>query len=147
MYAIIQTGSKQFTVKVGDIIEIEKLDNEIGQDVVISDVLAIGADDGKLNFASKKSRTTSDSQEISPNKLLLGGCAADKLGEGAKATAALDFSTSKLTPIHGGAVNVFFLDGSVLSLDDDVLAASKIYYPGKADSKIQALPINSNMIW
>lgn len=102
------------------------------------------ADDGKLNFASKKSRTTSDKQEISPNKLLLGGCAADKWGEGAKATAALDFSTNKLTAIHRGAVNVFFLDGSVLSLDDDLLVTSKIYYP-KADNS-EALPITSAMI-
>ena len=102
------------------------------------------ATDGKLNFASKKSRTTSDKQEISPNKLLLGGCAADKWGEGAKATAALDFSTNKLTAIHRGAVNVFFLDGSVLSLDDDVLVTSKIYYP-KADNS-EALPITGAMI-
>ena len=102
------------------------------------------AEDGKLNFASKKSRTTSDKKEISPNKLLLGGCAADKWGEGAKATAALDFSTNKLTAIHRGAVNVFFLDGSVLSLDDDVLVTSKIYYP-KADNS-EALPITSAMI-
>lgn len=106
------------------------------------------ATDGKLNFASKKNRTFEDDNkkyEISPNKLLLGGCAANKWGEGAKATAALDFSTNKLTAIHRGAVNVFFLDGSVLSLDDDVLAASKIYYP-KADNS-EALPVTSTMIW
>ena len=49
MYAIIQTGGKQFTVKTGDIIEVEKLANEIGQEVVFGEVLAIGTDDGKLN--------------------------------------------------------------------------------------------------
>ncbi|MBQ4328103.1 MAG: prepilin-type N-terminal cleavage/methylation domain-containing protein [Lentisphaeria bacterium] len=93
------------------------------------------ATDGKLNFASKKSRTTSgtNKQEISPNKLLLGGCAADKWGDDAKATAALDFSTNKLTAIHRGEVNVFFLDGSVMSMDKDVLAANSVYYP-KADN-------------
>ena len=31
MYAIIQTGSKQYTVKEGDVIEIEKLDKNQGQ--------------------------------------------------------------------------------------------------------------------
>ena len=54
MYAIIQTGGKQFTVKTGDIIEVEKLAAEIGQEVVFSEVLAIGNDDGKLNVGAPK---------------------------------------------------------------------------------------------
>ena len=95
------------------------------------------ATDGKLNFASKKNRTFEDDSnkkhEISPNKLLLGGCAADDWGDNAKATAALDFSTGKLTAIHRGEVNVFFLDGSVMSMDKEVLAANSVYYP-KADN-------------
>ena len=48
MYAIIQTGGKQFTVKTGDIIEVEKLAVEAGQETVFGEVLAIGGDDGKL---------------------------------------------------------------------------------------------------
>ena len=52
MYAIIQTGGKQFTVKTGEIIEVEKLAAEIGQEVVFSDVLAVGNDDGKLNVGT-----------------------------------------------------------------------------------------------
>ena len=48
MYAIIQTGGKQFTVKTGDIIEVEKLAVEAGQEAVFGEVLAIGGDDGKL---------------------------------------------------------------------------------------------------
>ena len=91
------------------------------------------ATDGKLNFASKKSRTTSAKQEISPNKLLLGGCAADKWGDDAKATAALDFSTNKLTAIHRGEVNVFFLDGSVMNMEKEAVGTNSIYYP-KADN-------------
>jgi prepilin-type N-terminal cleavage/methylation domain-containing protein/prepilin-type processing-associated H-X9-DG protein len=92
------------------------------------------ADSGKLNFASKKSRTASGNLEISPNKLLLGGCVADKWGDDAKAVAALSFSdSSKLTAIHRGEVNVFFLDGSVMSMDKEVLAANSVYYP-KADN-------------
>ena len=54
MYAIIQTGGKQFTVKTGDIIEVEKLAAEIGQEVIFSEVLAIGNDDGKLNVGTPK---------------------------------------------------------------------------------------------
>ncbi len=52
MYAIIKTGGKQFTVKTGDVIEVEKLANEVGQEVVFSEVLAIGTDDGKLNVGT-----------------------------------------------------------------------------------------------
>ena len=54
MYAIIQTGGKQFTVKTGDIIEVEKLAAEIGQEVVFSEVLAVGNDDGKLNVGTPR---------------------------------------------------------------------------------------------
>ena len=54
MYAIIQTGGKQFTVKTGDIIEVEKLAAEIGQEVIFSEVLAIGNDDGKLNVGTPR---------------------------------------------------------------------------------------------
>ena len=52
MYALIKTGGKQFTVKTGDVIEVEKLANEVGQEVVFSEVLAIGTDDGKLNVGT-----------------------------------------------------------------------------------------------
>ena len=92
---------------------------------------------GKLNFASKKNRTTSgtNKQEISPNKLLLGGCAANKWGDDAVPGAVLDFSTNNLTAIHRGEVNVFFLDGSVLNMDKDVLDASSVYYPKSDNSE------------
>lgn len=98
---------------------------------------------GKLNFASKKNRTVGG-QEISPNKLLLGGCAADKWGDDAKATAALDFSTNKLTAIHRGEVNMFFLDGSVAGMDGEVLATNNIYYP-QADNST-AVKISSSLV-
>ena len=94
------------------------------------------ATDGKLNFASKKSRTTSAKQEISPNKLLLGGCAADKWDDDAKATAALVLSgddKTYLTAIHRGEVNLFFLDGSVMNMEKEAVGTNSIYYP-KADN-------------
>ena len=52
MYAIIKTGGKQFTVKTGDIIEVEKLAAETGAEVVFNEVLAIGNDDGNLNVGT-----------------------------------------------------------------------------------------------
>lgn len=45
MYAIIETGGKQYKVKEGDIISVEKLDAEVGGTVEISKVLAVVKDD------------------------------------------------------------------------------------------------------
>lgn len=46
MYAIIETGGKQYKVESGDVIYIEKLDVEENADVTFDKVVAIGADDG-----------------------------------------------------------------------------------------------------
>ena len=42
MYAIIETGGKQYKVQNGDQIRVEKLDAEIGSTVVFDKVLAAG---------------------------------------------------------------------------------------------------------
>ncbi len=42
MLAIIKTGGKQYSVKVGDKIKIEKLENAIGDTVVFSEILFMG---------------------------------------------------------------------------------------------------------
>ena len=52
MYAIIQTGGKQYKVQVGDIIEVEKVGVEPGNEVVFDQVLAVAGDDGKLNVGT-----------------------------------------------------------------------------------------------
>ena len=52
MYAIIQTGSKQYKVAVGDIVEVEKLGLEAGADVTVDQVLAVAGEDGKLNIGT-----------------------------------------------------------------------------------------------
>jgi len=44
MYAIIETGGKQYKVEQGDVIYIEKLDNEAGSTVEFDRVLAVGGD-------------------------------------------------------------------------------------------------------
>ena len=46
MYAIIETGGKQFKVKEGDTIQIEKLGVEAGTDYVFETVIAVSSDDG-----------------------------------------------------------------------------------------------------
>ena len=52
MYAIIQTGAKQYKVQAGDIIEIEKLGLEAGAEVTFDQVLAVAGEDGKLNIGT-----------------------------------------------------------------------------------------------
>lgn len=47
MYAIIKTGGKQYKVKEGDVLEVEKLDVAEGETVEINEVLAV-AQDGEL---------------------------------------------------------------------------------------------------
>lgn len=47
MYAIIQTGGKQYKVQANDIIEIERIDAEVGAKVNF-DVLMLGDDKGSV---------------------------------------------------------------------------------------------------
>ena len=46
MYAIMETGGKQFKVEQGDVLTVEKLDAEIGETVEIAEVLALGQESG-----------------------------------------------------------------------------------------------------
>ncbi len=47
-FAIIETGGKQYRVKVGDSLWIEKIEGEPGEDVELTSVLSV-AKDGKLS--------------------------------------------------------------------------------------------------
>ncbi|SFR97625.1 50S ribosomal protein L21 [Anaeromicropila populeti] len=51
MYAIIATGGKQYKVSEGDVINIEKLFVEAGEEVTFDDVLAVSKD-GKLEVGN-----------------------------------------------------------------------------------------------
>ena len=42
MYAVIKTGGKQYRVAAGDTIKVERLTAEVGHDVKIDEVVAIG---------------------------------------------------------------------------------------------------------
>lgn len=44
MYAVIQTGGKQYTVKPGDVLHIEKLDKDLGAEFDISEVVMLGGE-------------------------------------------------------------------------------------------------------
>lgn len=48
MYAIIETGGKQYKVQQGDVVFIEKLDAEAGSTVTFDKVLVLGGDDLKI---------------------------------------------------------------------------------------------------
>ena len=48
MYAIIETGGKQYRVQEGDTVYLEKLPAEAGDSVDIDKVLAVAKDDGEL---------------------------------------------------------------------------------------------------
>ena len=49
MYAVIETGGKQYKVSEGDVIKVEKLDAEVGATVTFDQVVAIS--DGELKVA------------------------------------------------------------------------------------------------
>ncbi|HET9821459.1 MAG TPA: 50S ribosomal protein L21 [Burkholderiaceae bacterium] len=43
MYAVIKTGGKQYKVAAGEKIKVEQIAADVGQDVVIDQVLAVGS--------------------------------------------------------------------------------------------------------
>jgi large subunit ribosomal protein L21 len=55
-YAVVRTGGKQYRVSPGDIFNIETLDAEIGGDVVLKDVLAVGMTGGDCRVRSSKDK-------------------------------------------------------------------------------------------
>ncbi|MGB9586960.1 MAG: 50S ribosomal protein L21 [Armatimonadota bacterium] len=48
MYAVVKSGGKQYTVREQDIVELEKIDVPAGEEVVLSEVLFVGSEDGNL---------------------------------------------------------------------------------------------------
>ena len=51
MYAVIETGGKQYRVSEGDIINVEKLGANEGETVTFDQVIAVGKDEG-LTFGA-----------------------------------------------------------------------------------------------
>lgn len=44
MYAIIKSGGKQYTVKPGDVLRVEKLEADLGSELKLTEVLMVGGD-------------------------------------------------------------------------------------------------------
>ena len=59
MYAIIETGGKQYTVSPGDEIRVEKLDGEAGDSVAFEKVIAVSGEDGALQTGADLDATVS----------------------------------------------------------------------------------------
>jgi len=48
MYAVLQTGGKQYRVSEGDVIFVEKLDVEVDSTIELNSLLAVSKEDGTL---------------------------------------------------------------------------------------------------
>lgn len=48
MYAVVVTGGKQYKVQEGDILYVEKLDEEVDSTIEIENVLAVSKDNGEF---------------------------------------------------------------------------------------------------
>ncbi len=59
MYAIIETGGKQYKVEQGDVVFIEKLNVEAGDAVTFDKVLVVGGDDLKVGAPYVEGATVS----------------------------------------------------------------------------------------
>ena len=58
MYAVLETGSKQYRVVAGDTLEIERLDIEAGQPVTFDRILLVN-NDGKITVGAPTVTTAS----------------------------------------------------------------------------------------
>jgi len=52
VYAIVETGGKQFRVIPGEKIKVEKLEVEVGAEVVLDKVLMVSDDSGKISIGT-----------------------------------------------------------------------------------------------
>ncbi len=52
MYAILETGGKQYKVQPGQVIEVERLDGEVGDQLELGRVLMVAGDDGQPKVGS-----------------------------------------------------------------------------------------------
>ena len=64
MYAVIETGGKQYRVTPGDIVHVEKLDGDAGAPVEFTRVLAVSTDSGlRVGNEAASARVTGTIQE------------------------------------------------------------------------------------
>lgn len=48
MYAVVRTGGKQYKVQPGDTIRVEKLDGQVGSEILLTDILLVGGETLKV---------------------------------------------------------------------------------------------------
>jgi large subunit ribosomal protein L21 len=48
MYAVVRTGGKQYKVQPGDTIRVEKLEGQVGSEIVLKDILLVGGETIKV---------------------------------------------------------------------------------------------------
>jgi large subunit ribosomal protein L21 len=51
MYAVVKSGGKEYRVSKGDLIQVEKLDGKVGDQVVLKEVLMV-SDEGQTQFGT-----------------------------------------------------------------------------------------------
>ncbi|MDR1741844.1 MAG: 50S ribosomal protein L21 [Synergistaceae bacterium] len=52
MYAVVETGGKQYRVQAGDVLRVERLPGEVGDEVVLDRVCMVGDADGETRFGT-----------------------------------------------------------------------------------------------
>ena len=67
MYAIVKTGGKQYTVKPGDVLDVEKLDGEAGDKVAL-DVIFLNDGKNVVTDADKLAKTTVTAEIVDQHK-------------------------------------------------------------------------------
>ncbi len=64
MYAVFASGGRQHRVEVGSLIDVEKLDNAVGETVTFPSVLAIAGENGELQTGTPYLDDTSVTGEV-----------------------------------------------------------------------------------
>ena len=63
MFAVVKTGGKQYKVSAGDVIEVEKLDQAVGEKVTFTEVLMV-VDGGKIEVGAPLLKGASVEAEV-----------------------------------------------------------------------------------
>ncbi|GAT76321.1 50S ribosomal protein L21 [Ehrlichia ruminantium] len=71
MFAIIETGGKQYKVKEHDIIRIEKLNASVGEEVTLSKVIALTGMNNEVIFTQNASVTASVLEQCRNDKVII----------------------------------------------------------------------------
>jgi large subunit ribosomal protein L21 len=68
MYAVLETGSKQYRVAAGDTLEIERLDVEAGKPFTFDRVLLVSNGEGKLSIGAPTVAAASVTADVIAHK-------------------------------------------------------------------------------